>query len=510
MALFGGFAGNEGAELVYQGKGGTGSAFKVEGFKPPKEESTVADDKSVYRDVNSKLTMLGNSMKSAWSVDYDELQTDYDKVVSQLKDYEATKNKAARRDKWYNVNTSIAELQRKIAQSNKQERQYNQYYRNVANDQMGYYNQTPLGDQPSAWQELEGFAGKKIDERGDAPKVTRNTTQSALEYVLKNVKYQPDVVETYNKDATGKWTRKQEQTIDPAALRQNIAYVYQGMPANLKNVLVNTPADPLTGKTKLDLFFEKNPEVRGYSQDAQAQLFADYVIDEVYPVAEANIKTVNKDAVSLYSPPRGGRSRGRGGFVYGFKSYGGYALSANAKFEMDKVDEAGNYKISIKAQESGNLKGDNPAQDWIISGKDYKRLTGSTDPSIQDNTEMIIRGKLTYVQVNEDEGLEPVVGVVYETQQSGGGAAIGIKPDGTFDLTNLGNSKVKQGQIVIVPYSENRASIRDFGAEPPELYTALKPEADKRYEEKKGKKPAAASGTKGTTDGKKTPRNKPK
>ena len=509
MALFG-FAGNEGAELVYQGKGGTGSAYKWEAMEQPKVDLKAENQK--YKDVNSKLTSLNASMGKAWEVDIPELTEDYMALEQKLKTYEATKNKKDQRNQWYEINKAIGVMNQKILTSMKQRAAYLKEYQNIQADTKGVYNRDPIPGELTADQEINSFRDKKILERGEAPTVTRNTTESAVLAIAKNVDYEPKFESTYEKDTLGRYKWEKKKMISEADLRESIKLSIKKLPQNKWSVLVNNPINPGTNTTLQQDFVQnmasKGVDLTQKTPQEQSDLLLDFITDKLYDGIETGIATSyqigKSDKISTRSS-RGGPRTVRGGKRFGYGVY----QTQSANWGMEKKNDDGDYSLTVVPVGPSGPK-DMPIQSWVVSGKDYKRITGSTDPTISDTDEMTIRGRLSSIVMNEEKGQQPVIYVAFETKQEDGSSSLGFNAStGRFDGTNP--KDVKKITQFAVPYANNQMQIQGWGQSPDVVYSELKADADDKFE-KDRKPPVQGGGTKGKASegNKRNPPKKPK
>jgi hypothetical protein len=491
--------GNEGAELVYQGKGGTGSAYEVTAptFTKPTEDKVSARKET--SDINSKLNLLNTGRAKAWEVDQPELQQDYDVIVQKLKTFETTKNKQDKRDQWYALNADIGNLQQKIYASNKQRDSYVREAQRINSDTKGVYNQEPYENQPSAWEELEVFKSTPIMKRGEAPKVSTNTTQTAIGYVLKNVKTKAEWKDDYTRQADGTWKSTKKKKVDPIALQEDLVTTLNYMPANLRNVLISTPTVPGSNTTLLDEYFNANPAAKSITdKNQQYQGFLDWVAEEKLLTPAFNqIQQMEGEKESKVKI----QGKSSGGLKQGFRLVNGLAYSAGALYKMNKLDDQGTYRIDVNVNAKTGPK-ENPLQKWTITGAELKKITGSNNPSIIDNNQYAIEGTLDSVDMNEEKGLEPSINVIMKNDAGK-----------TYAIDQNGNivSVPAITKSVPVSYGANELSFAIYGSTIGPLYSAMKASADEAYKKKKGA-PASggASGTKANTGGKKQLPVKPK
>lgn len=490
--------GNEGAELVYQGKGGTGSAYEVKAptFTKPEIDKTAA--RKEISDVNSKLNLLNAGITKAWDNDRIELENDYNAVVEKLKDYEATKNKAEKRDKWYTINAEMGKLQQKIYSSSKQRDAYVTMNQKVEADTKGIYNKEGFDGQPSVYEELENWRKKSVLDRGEVPKVTTNTTQSAINYVLKNVRYKPTIFDDFEKKASGKWERTKTKKIDPVALQDDLALTIRTMPQNLQHILYRTPTAPGSSRTLLDDFYDADPKNRTITDpNEQFLAFTDWVAEKIMPTAANSIQQAESLAKSDYT----GRGKSSGAASLNLRFASGFAYSDRAYYNMNKIDDQGTYRIDVQAVNKSGVK-ENPNLKWTVSGAELKKI-GVKASGIIDTDNYVVEGTLKTIDINEEQGLEPVVNIALKSENG---------KSYVFDPSTKNMVEVQTpARQVPVSYEQNTLQVVGMGGVPGTIYANLKGDADEKYKKKKTAPASGSTGaTKAPTGGKKTIPKKPK
>lgn len=427
--------------------------------------------KKDLQDANSLLRKAQTDVGKAWSVDYEELQGDLSGVVEKLKDFEKTTNKDQRREKWYAVNEEFGKLENKIRQSQKTQQQFVNSANQVKNDQKGAYGE-------DSWEILDQYPKMKILDRPDTPRLEKATSQSAVKMIADNTEYVPKVKSTKTIQPDGTYKSETTAILDEGEMKQAIRASIATLPANQRNILISD--------TK-DMFIRANPQVLSESPELQAKKFEDYVVQTTYDALEKGIRQKTSKVIS---------QKKTDGSNVNFNFGGGVASSGKAIYTVQKADDKGTYKISI-ADIGKGAPAENKVMEWVLSGKEYKEITGDTAANIDDDAEMVIKGKLKYVQVNEKSQQIPVIAVSFEEMASGG--------PGTFQGGQFVKAdKFKRGQVVHLKYiDENKAQILEYGADPLEIYKQKKQQADDEYKSRtpRSSQQAEQTGSKSPTKG---------
>jgi hypothetical protein len=331
----------------------------------------------------------------------------------------------------------------------------------IKSDQIGAY------DQPAALAAMDQFTSATVKDRPDVPGIQKASKLSAINNLIDDVEYAPEVKKWFHRKADGTYSGGERVYVDEADLKKSIEARIPFMPANQRNVLY---------AETFPIFRAANPTVIAEPADVQAKKFNDFVVESVYNGMVEGIRKGDKTVVS-YKKTDGSNLNLNFGV--------GSAASSKAIYTVQKVDNAGTYKINI--QDTGTKSpADNKIMEWVISGEEYKEITGDDDPSIKDDELMTIKGRLKYIQVNEKD--DPVLGIAYEEAVM---PNIGMPGQDGADLNDLLAlklaSKFKRNQVVHVRYGyENKASVLEYGADPiRDIYTAKKKEADEEWEKTK-------------------------
>lgn len=458
--------------LVHQGRDNTGAAVVFP------ERRNILDQWVQYaaqqnkpnntKDIDASLKSLGSNLGKAWSIDHEELQGDYDKIVDKLKTYETTKDKNKRREMWYDINAEQGKLLNKINHSQKTERQYVQTANAIKNDTRGLYFD-------DSYQALEDYAKKKVLDREDTPIVRKASTLDTFKYLADNVNYVPETKGPYsvtNADGTKRSTTK--IVLDPVKLREAMAATFETMPQPYKNVLMRGESDSQPFSVKNE-FLKANPGILQEPMPVQEQKYKDFIIDRAVASYAPGVKQKDSYVISNKVP-------GNNGINFNFGA--GAATSGKAIYTVQKADDAGTYKINISDVTKG-APADNRVQTWQLTGKEFKALPGNQGVTVPDDELMTVNGKLKYIMVNENGKTVPVIGIAYESLESA--------PPTSKDIFEM-ETKIKKGQIIHIPFiDENKSQIYEYGADPMDIFEKKQSEADKIWNDRKSRSATPAS-----------------
>lgn len=457
--------------LVYSGRDNSGAAFVLpdrDTFLKPMVDAQVVAGRKSGRDAQLDMQLRGLTadMGKVWDVDIPEMEIEYEKIVEKMKDYETTTDKKDKREKKYDLTAAVGRFKNLVHKSQQTQRQFVAKANDISKDQIGSYDETAQG-------ELEKFAQTPLAKRPDTPAIKKYAKVDAMDWMVKNVEYEPQTKGGGFTREDGTYERGTKTYVDEAKLKAAIAARIPTMPQNLRNIL---------GHSAMDKFIAQNHTAIYDPPDVREQKFQEFVVNEVYDAKIHGMKLVDKHVVSYKKTDGGGLNLNFGG---------GRAETKKAIYTVQKVDEEGTYRINI--QDRGTASpADNKPINWAISGAEFKKLPGvKNTEGIQDDDEMIVKGTLSFIEVNEDKKREPQIGIVFE-EVIGGGSTIS---SGGGDLSIAYGLKEKRGHVLKFEYNyDNKAKILEYGADPvKDIFPGKRKEADEEYETRNKKKPKSPS-----------------
>lgn len=464
--------------LVYSRRDDSGAAAVFPDRAPVTDRFVQAAKTTGKTDRNPDMalrSMMAN-MGKAWSVDYDELQQDFDsKVMPALMDYEREKNPGKKRDLWYNAQVEMGKLNNKISKSAKTERQFVQSYNAYKNDQSGAYDE-------SAEKTFADYPTLKLDERPETPQAFRASKMDFFKYMVDNVKGHTEKITKNVRQDDGTYKNETKVYLDEKGLKEAIREKLTTAPQTYKNAFFAKDGQAQSAREE---FLEKNPNAIYLPPEEQAKKFEDFVVDKIFNIKKEGYNLSDMKAISYDA---------NDGSKYDLDFIGAAAETDRGIFTLHKVED-GLYKLGVTAKNKTAM--DDKAMDWIVTGKEFKEQYPNLAEGVTDDMEMTVKGKLTYMQLDEKGNKQPVLGIKIEEVQKPNitGDATTLRP---ADLASMLFAKaVKKGEVINVGYNyENKAQFLKYGGDPDKLFRDLKAKADKQFKDDEKKSAELARQTK--------------
>lgn len=392
--------------------------------------------------LDTQLGQLGASMQAAWEVDFPDLQSEYDKIVVKLKEYEGTKNKADKRDKWYQIQRDFGALRQKVYKSRKDREEFIKVNRDLDTDKKFLYPE-------ESDKILNDWANAGLERPTTIP-VKAASTIDAVQELSKRIKYQPKEIITHTtSEQNGQVVTigKTRQEINEDDLRSSIKANIPFLPQNLQIAL--------TEQTKKGFYelMQSDPSFQNMSLAEKTQAFNQYVEDSVLNMVIQGYKQVYKD---LYVTRSINKSK--------YKSTAGGLSADGVVMALQKTDDAGTYKIKFSEETSGGAPKKSTTTEWEVSGADLLKINPNArfnGEPVDKNKLYAIKGTLKYLKVNENDTSEPVLGIVYDDLVAG---------------------ILKQYQVIEISATDNEAKLKSYVADwKNDVFVPQKKRADDEY-----------------------------